>query len=217
MDRFLTQLPKHLTTAASCNVEGQGARCRCDPGKGNLWSRLHPLKRCPSLLLAAPFNNQLTCALPSGSPFSLSCLLCADLYMNPSSSKHNIVHSYTSARLGKLHSKRILTAFLAFNIEVPPNTSPPFQPPSPEVPCFNLKRSTAGWWRVGCSEKNRGKDTDEEPFWYTAAGKGSENWLNLDENYIKGSIHLLRWTCCMRRAERSPVQMYDLCSTVILS
>lgn len=66
-----------------------------------------------------------------------------------------------------------------------------YQPPHPktlilEVPCLNLKSTNDR----GLQKRIEAKETDEEPFWYTAAGKGRENWLNLDENYIKGSIHL---------------------------
>lgn len=82
-------------------------------------------------------------------------------------------------------SKKMYLAFSSFSLSV--------QPPTPhpktlilEVPCLNLKSTNDR----GLQKRIEAKETDEEPFWYTAAGKGRENWLNLDENYIKGSIHL---------------------------
>lgn len=52
-----------------------------------------------------------------------------------------------------------------------------YQPPHPktlilEVPCLNLKSTNDR----GLQKRIEAKETDEEPFWYTAAGKGRENW-----------------------------------------
>lgn len=57
--------------------------------------------------------------------------------------------------------------------------------PTPDVPSQREEEE-----QQEAADENRGKETDEEPFWYTAAGKGRQKWLNLDENFIKGRVHL---------------------------
>lgn len=234
-DRLLTWLPKHLTitshsTGPGCfcvTMKGRWSQSRYNQGRGDLWSTFYSLKP-GNLSCWQPGRPVSQRVFPIGSD-SRFFYVGADAYMKLSSVKkkhHNVspITPYMHIPLPlpplPCWPKGILwKPCRNFNLHVPPPTAsmpPPTSHPQPSFPWSPLSQSEEEEQQGGV-EENRGKEIDEEPFWYTAAGKGRENWLNLDENYIKGRVHLQRWTRCMHRGVRSPVHMYDLRFTVIQS